>query len=157
MFKQTIRYEQEYIWLKPVCDFFEIDYENQRKKISNDQILASNSTKKSSSLMFSDNYPRILLTKKGFIRWIQLINVTTVANHLRENFVTFQEMVFDYLFGNAEEFNQARISYTRLQKLERLYGKVGNEIKRLKAELHEHWNSRYLQTSMDFNDKKQLN
>ena len=72
MFNQTVKYEQEYIWLKPVCDFFKINYENQTRKIKNDPILANQSTKKSNSLMFGDKYPRILLTKKGFIRWVQL-------------------------------------------------------------------------------------
>ena len=47
--------------------------------------------------------------------------------------------------------------FIRLQKLERLYDKVGNEIKRLNKEVHEHWNNRYLKTSMDFEERKRRN
>jgi hypothetical protein len=101
MFKQTIKYENEYIWLKPVCDFFSISYENQTRNIKKDQILANQSTKKSNSLIFGDNYPRILLSKKGFIRWIQLVNSNTVDANLRERFCHFQDLVFDYLYESS--------------------------------------------------------
>lgn len=73
MFSQAVKYESDYIWLKPVCDFFQINYENQTRKIKNDLILANQSTKKSNSLLFGDNYPRILFTKPAFIKK-QLIN-----------------------------------------------------------------------------------
>jgi hypothetical protein len=102
----------EFIWVKPVCDFFnlsvqseyrkikkdpilgklwtesstelskksdqyrflsresftsisKINYENQTIKIKSDKILANHSIKKSSSLMFGDNYPRILVMMYG--------------------------------------------------------------------------------------------
>lgn len=106
--------------------------------------------------MFGDKYPRILLTKKGFIRWIQLVNANTIAENLREKFVKFQEMIFDYLYGSADENKKAKLNYARLHKLERLYGIIGSEIKRVKKELHQHWNSKYLQTSLEFPEQHQL-
>ena len=151
MFNQTVKYEQEYIWLKPVCDFFKINYENQTRKIKNDPILANQSTKKSNSLMFGDKYPRILLTKKGFIRWVQIVNANTIVESLREKFVKFQELIFDFLYGSADEQKKAKVNYARLQKLENLKAKIGIEIKRVRKELKQHWGNRYLQTTIPFN------
>src|SRR5690606_6094309 len=128
LFKQTIQYQSNHIWIKPVCDFFEINYENQTRKINSDHILANQSTKMSNSLMFGDNYQRILLTKKGFLRWIQLINPTTIVENLREKFMHYQSLVFDYLFGSMEENETIRFEYARNKKLKSLFSKIGREI-----------------------------
>ena len=149
MFNQTIQYQGNDIWIKPVCDFFEINYENQTRKVKKDNILSKQSTKKSSSLMFSDNYPRILLTKKGFVRWIQLINPQTIKETLREKFSQFQDLVFDFLYGSVEDEAQTSFHYTRLRKLEKLYSKIGTEIKREKKALTKCLNGKYLQLSLN--------
>jgi hypothetical protein len=155
MFKSTVQYENEYIWLKPVCDFFKINYENQTRKIKSDKILANHSTKKSSSLMFGDNYPRILVDKIGFIRWIQLINAKTIDENLQEKFSKYQEMVFDYLYGSLQEEKETKLHYQRLRKLERLYGKIGAEIKREKQVLAGYLDNRY-QMKLNFNGQQAL-
>ncbi|MBS4014477.1 MAG: hypothetical protein KGZ97_12105 [Bacteroidetes bacterium] len=49
VFENAVKFAEEYIWLKPVCDFFQINYENQTRKIKSDSILANQSTKKSNS------------------------------------------------------------------------------------------------------------
>ena len=157
LFSQLVKYEGEDVWIKPFCDFFGISYKWQVEVLKKDYILASMVRKNSSELLFGDKRERVLLPKKGFVRWIQIINPSTVDPELRPNFQFFQETVLDYLYGSSEEHDQAKINYNRLHKLERLYSKIGQEIKRVKSALQEHWNSRYLQTSMDFNDKKQLN
>jgi hypothetical protein len=156
MFKQSVVIENEMIWVKPICDFFEINYENQTRKIKSDSILANQSTKKSNSLMFSDNYPRVLLTKKGFIRWIQLVNANTIEPGLQKQFMFFQEMIFDYLYGSVEEDVEVRRNYTRLQKLDRLKDKIAVEIRREKALLEQYLDSRYIQTTMSFPEQKQI-
>lgn len=156
MFKSTVQYEDEYIWLKPVCDFFKINYENQTRKIKSDRILANHSTKKSNSLMFGDNYPRILVDKIGFIRWIQLINVKTIDENLQEKFGKYQEKVFDYLYGSLQEEKETRTHYLRLRKLERLYGRIGAEIKREKKLLAGYLNNKY-QMKINFSEQRSLN
>jgi hypothetical protein len=156
IFKQTVVEENDQIWIKPLCDFFELDVRNQHKKIKNDPILKKLVGKNTPVFGEIDKNGRILLTKKGFTRWIQLINHNTVREDLRDSFVQYQTMIFDYLYGSAQEHVDARRNYTRLQKLERLYGKIGNEIKREKQNLHDHWNRRYMQTTISFPDRKQI-
>lgn len=156
MFQQTVKYSDNFIWIKPVCDFFKINYENQTRKIKNDPILANQSTKKSNSLMFGDNYARILLTKKGFIRWIQLVNANTIIENLRDKFLKFQEMVFDYLFGSAEREEQAQVDYIRLKRLKSLYSRVGREIQSIEKRFTNYIENRFIQTKLDFNEPKKL-
>ena len=98
LFNQTVRFQKRNIWVQPVCDFFGIDYKHQVKKISQDSILKDETVKDSNSELFGDKYQRILLTQKGFIRWIQLINANTVVEELREKFEQFQRFIFDFLF-----------------------------------------------------------
>lgn len=171
MFRQTIQYSGQNIWVKPVCEFFELDVRNQHKKIKNDPILGKLVGKNTpdfdetgklveknhTDLGEIDSNGRILLSKKGFVRWVQIINSNTVAEHLREKFNVFQEYVFDYLYGSVEDEDQIKIHYSRLQKLEKLYSKIGHEIKREKAAVEEYLNTRYIQLNINFTPKKELN
>ena len=156
IFKQTVVEENEKIWIKPLCDFFDLNVQNQHRKLKNDPILGNLWTKKSTDFGEADKNGRILLTKKGFIRWIQTINHNTMREDLRDSFIQYQTMIFDYLYGSAEEHANARKNFTRLQKLERLYGKIGNEIKREKQALQDHLARRYTQTSLSFPKQKVL-
>jgi len=108
IFQNTIRYEGEYIYVKPLCDFFKIDYQNQVEKIRNDAILSNSYGKNPNKTVFGDNYPRVFLTKKGFVRWIQLINPATLPRELQEKFVEYQTDIFDYFYGTAQEENDIK-------------------------------------------------
>lgn len=155
LFHKTVQmYDQSYIWIKPVCDFFGINYENQTRKISSDAILANQSTKKSNSLIFGDNYLRVLLTKKGFIRWIQLINANTIADNLREQFIKYQSLVFDFLYGSFEENEAIRVEYARNKKLKRLSIKIQNEIRISNQKIQSFMDGRFLQQTIDFSSKR---
>lgn len=170
MFRQTVQYSGQNIWVKPVCEFFELDVRNQHRKIKNDPILGKLVGKNTPDLDENeklvgknhtdlgeiDSNGRILLSKKGFVRWIQIINSNTIVEHLREKFNLFQEFVFDYLYGSVEDEEQIKLHYTRLQKLERLYSKIGTEIKREKAIVATFLNGRYTQLSLNFNSEHQL-
>ena len=79
VFDETIIREEGYIFIKPLCDFFGINPENQGDRIKSDPILAKSSLKKPMKTTNSNNYPRICLDKKGFVRWIQIINPNIVA------------------------------------------------------------------------------
>lgn len=155
LFHKTVQmYDQSYIWIKPVCDFFGINYENQTRKISSDAILANQSTKKSNSLIFGDNYLRVLLTKKGFIRWIQLINANTIADNLREQFIKYQSLVFDFLYGSFEENEAIRVEYARNKKLKRLSIRIQNEIRISNQRIQSFMDGRFLQQTIDFSSKR---
>lgn len=143
MFQSTVKYDDHtWIWVKPVCDFFKINYENQTRKIKSDLILANHSTKKSNSLMFGDNYPRLLVDKIGFIRWIQLINPNTIAAELRASFEKYQELVMEFLFGSVTREQNASLNYARLKKLRRLRGKINAEIKHCEKNVNGYLTSR---------------
>jgi len=129
IFKEVVTYEKNQIWIKPFCDFFNINYENQTRVIKSDSILSNQSTKMSNSLVFGDNYRRVLLSKKGFIRWIQILNVNLVKPEMKENFLLFQETIFDYIYGNIEEKEIAASKQQRLAKLKKLESKIKYEIK----------------------------
>lgn len=103
MFHKTVKYEDSLIWIKPVCEFFEISVQNQQRKIKNDGILRNLWIKKSTDLGKIDENGRILLSKKGFLRWIMIINMNTVSDDLRPKFCTYQELISDFLFGSLEQ------------------------------------------------------
>lgn len=150
-----IRYNGDKIWIKPVCDFFQINVQNQYRKIKNDHILKNLWTFLSTDSGEIDKNGRILLTKKGFVRWIQIINPKTVAENLRKQFLQFQEIVIDYLFGTAEEHEKLLSNYTRLKRLRRLHSKVASEIRRVENIVSAALDKRYLQKSIQFPDNNE--
>lgn len=103
IFQTTVKADGDIIFVKPVCDFFKINYDNQAERIKNDQILSNCTGKKPFKTLFGDNYPRVFLTKKGFVRWIQIMNPSILPENLREKFIQYQNDIFDYLYGTAQE------------------------------------------------------
>ena len=73
-FHPCVNIRKEFIFIKPLCDFFGINHQRQYVRIQNDVILARSCTKMCKMLANGHNYPRIWLDKRGFIRWIQIIN-----------------------------------------------------------------------------------
>lgn len=166
MFRNTIQYQDNLIWVKPVCEFFNLSVQSEYRKIKKDPILGNLWTKSSTDfekkadfdaktsteieensngldkkrpeLGVIDANGRILLSRKGFIRWIQIINSNSVEEGLREKFITYQDLVFDFLYGNVEEDKATQVHYARLQKLERLQGKISSEIKKEKRHLQDY-------------------
>jgi hypothetical protein len=169
MFKSTVQYQNELIWVKPVCDFFNLHDKNQYQKIKKDPILGKLWTDSSTELSENGNQyrllstdlgavdtnGRILLSRKGFIRWVQIMNAKSVDENLRDRFVSYQELVFDYLYGSLQEEQETALHYQRLRKLERLYGKIGAEIKREKQVLAGYLDNRY-QMKLNFNGQQAL-
>jgi len=183
LFQQTIKYENKNIWIKPVCDFFNLSVQNQSRKLKKDPILGklwtflstdsgkidnlrtkmspdpekngNLPTKKSTDLGEIDKNGRILLSKKGFIRWIQLINVNTIVENLREKFKLFQEMIFDFLYGEKEIEETASVDYKRLKKLKKLYAKIGREIQRVDKKIKGYLDNKF-QLKIDFKEPEQL-
>jgi hypothetical protein len=157
MFKKTVTYKHENIWVKPVCDFFNLDVRNQYTKIKNDPILGKlvgknppevgeNENlvgKNPPDLGEIDNNGRILLSKKGFLRWIQIINPNTINKNLRDSFIMYQELIADYLFGEAEEQQMIGSLNAKLQNLKLDYSVIGNEIRSTQQKLFRALNNRY--------------
>lgn len=129
VFKSIFIYEKRGIWIKPFCDFFGLDVRNQHKKIKNDPILKNLVEKNTPDFGDVDKNGRILLTKKGFIRWIQIINPNIVNPDLRQSFILFQEKVFDFIYGSIDEKEIIATKNQRLEKLKKLEKKIKQEIK----------------------------
>lgn len=154
IFQQTVLNDDGYIYIKPLCDLFKINYENQTRRISSDQILQRCSIKKSNKSIFGDQIPRIAVTKRGFIRWIQIINPQIVQVDLREKFENYQEQIFDFLYDRVErQEDLARVTFNRLLKLRKLYSRVGNEIQVCQRQLNEVLEAKYVQTGIPFKQK----
>jgi hypothetical protein len=170
MFRNTVKYSgDEFIWVKPVCDFFNLSVQSEYRKIKKDPILGKLWTESSTEFSKkSDQYRflsrdlggvdvngRILLSRKGFIRWVQIINDKSVDNDLREKFVNYQELVFDYLYGNIDQEKKANHNYARLNKLKRLNKKIGMEIKVCQDEINLYLAGKFIQHKIDFKNSTQ--
>ena len=146
---QIIKVEIEHIWVEPVCEFFKISYRNATRTIQNDHFLQSEWTKKSSDLLFLDKRSRFLLTKKGFIRWIQLINPNTVAPELREKFIGFQTFVFYHIYGAAEHQRREAELFKSIAAKKEQRKRLADEIRRDQAALNHIYATKYGQLQLD--------
>lgn len=133
LFSSTIHRDDEYIYIKPVCDYFGINYENQCRVIAKDQLLKKWSTKKSNELLFGDKYARILLSKKGFIRWIQQLGYQIVREDLKNKLTEYQELIIDYVYNtslaNKGEREKLTELYSKLDVLRQNKSSISSEIK----------------------------
>lgn len=156
MFDSTIRKdENDRIFVQPLCAFFKIDTDYQVEKIKNDQILGKSYEKNRNNFIFGDNYPRVSLDKKGFLRWIQLLNPNTVEESLRETFILYQELVFDYLYGSTELHLAIKNTRRELEVWNTKYSESGIMIQRKKKELDELLNNMF-QYKLPFEEQKQI-
>lgn len=154
MFESTIQYHQDMIWVKPVCDYFNLDVKYQHRKIKKDPVLQNLVENSLPDLGEIDKNGRILLTKKGFLRWIQIVNPQMIRKDLKEKFIQFQLLVFDYLLGSFDREIQIRKEYNRLDKLKRLKQKISSEITRCETAINDYLSGRFLQTKLDFTPKQ---
>ncbi|NQU55163.1 MAG: hypothetical protein HQ522_21810 [Bacteroidetes bacterium] len=169
MFSDTIRNENGLILITPVCELFNLHVQNQYSKIKKDPILGKlygkNHTdsaqneklygKNTTEFGEIDKNGRIFLTKKGFLRWIQIINPNTLEEELREKFIMYQEMISDFLFGSLEEHETITRVNHELQQWKQRYSEAGTMVKKKQAELILLLNTRY-QYRIEFNQNKTL-
>lgn len=154
-FNATIKTEGDNIFVKPVCDFFNLEYNNQVERIKVDSILSICFGKKSNSLIFGDNYQRIYLTRKGFVRWIQLINPSLIPEELQERFVKYQADIFDFMFGTAEQEIRIRELVKEDNRTEEDLAILRRQRRLVRVALRKALNDRF-QLSITFNNPKPL-
>lgn len=155
IFQETVKYTGRFIFVKPICDFFGIDYKNQLRIISDSIALSKRSHLKSDKELFGDERDRVCLTKRGFILWLSKINPELTQIEFREKFSLFQESLFDFFMGSEvdEELNEAKIlrrDELRIQipQKEKALKEDKKELKLLEIELTPSIQPKFLQTSL---------
>lgn len=148
MFNTTVKYSGDHIFVKPFCDFFQIDYDNQLKRIYNDEICKTSAGKNTDKLIFGDKKERVTLSKVGFMRWIQLINPQIVQVSLREKLKEYQIMIFEFLLGKIQLEDKTQLAYARLNKLKRLQTKIKAEIKKSENQIEGYLASKFGQLEL---------
>lgn len=148
MFENTVKYSGEDIFIQPFCDFFGIDYLNQKKSINNNPLLKRSMSKKTSMLLFGDERERITLSKQGFITWILQLRCQIVHPNLQENLIEYQTLIFDFMFGSIEREEKTKVMYARLKKLKRLKGKINGEIKNCESQIQNYLSQKFIQTTL---------
>ena len=143
VFSHTIKSEEECIFVKPLCDFFKIDYDNQVVRIKNDAILASQTGKKPFEKLFGDTRPRVFLSKKGFVRWIQLISPSILPEGLRSKFIQYQTDIFDFFYGTAQEENEIRRLMGEQQSIDLQLKELAAQKRQLRKSLNSALYGRY--------------
>lgn len=149
MFDSTVKYSGEEIFIKPFCDFFEINYQNQCRFIKKDVILQTSWIKKSDKLLFGDERERLTLSKVGFMRWIQLINPQIVHVSLREKLKEYQSFIFEFFLGNIKSEDKTKLAYSRLNKLKRLQSRIKAEINKSEKEIEGYLCSKFGQIKLE--------
>jgi hypothetical protein len=152
MFESTVKIENDQVFVKPLCDFFQITYDNQAVKIKNDPILSKSAGKKPLKMLFGDNHPRLYLDKKGFIRWIQIINPSIIREDLRESFIKYQALIFDFFYGSAEQEDQIRKLVGKNQDIDEQLRELARQKRQVRKQLTQALNERY-QYSINFNEQ----
>lgn len=152
MFTSTVKYSDDVIFIQPFCDFFQIDYLNQRKSINNNPLLKRSMSKKTSMLLFGDERERIALSKQGFITWIVQLRIQLVHPSLQEKLLEYQTLIFDYMFGNIQSEDKTKLAYARLNKLKRLQSKIKAEIKKAEKDIDGYLISKFGQLELKLNE-----
>lgn len=149
-----LHFEDEYVWIKPICDFFEINDENQSRSIRKNPFLSNHSTKKSNSSLFGDNYRRVLVDKFGCLVWIAGINPNIIAEEKREAFKQFQNLIYEFMHGSVQENQRIKQLYAEKKVLALEMSKNRLRMGEINKLLDAYHDKRYLQGELPLNDSE---
>jgi hypothetical protein len=104
LYRNTVHQDNDnYIAIKPICELFNLNVENQTRFIKSHVYLNLESTKKSIQEGKHGGNNAIFLSKKGFIYWIFQLNVNIFKDdNLKENFLLFTANLLEYMYANTE-------------------------------------------------------
>ncbi|MBZ0246319.1 MAG: phage antirepressor N-terminal domain-containing protein [Cyclobacteriaceae bacterium] len=156
MFNATIKYHDDVIFIKPFCDFFGIQYDNQTRRINSNPLLKRSVLKNTDMLLFGDERPRLTLTKQGFTTWILQLNVKIVHVSLREKLIEYQTLIFDFLFGKVEREEEIKVVVQRRDKLKRLKSIISSELNACQDRIENYISGRFNQAQLQFSQPKSI-
>jgi hypothetical protein len=141
--KAIVSSDRGYIWIKPFCEYFGINIRHQYRKIKSDFILKS--ILEDCDFGIIDANGRILLSRKGFIRWINILNINCIDDSLHDDFLFVMNIPDLYVYNHIH-INELFIdTFKKLQATKKNYSGNGNEIKRLEKLLSQQIDS-FLET-----------
>ena len=155
IFTETVRYDddQQHVFIKPLCDFFGIDTENQVRNIERDPILKNMYVTKADSFIFGDNRERVALKKVGFLRWVQFINITLVRPELQQKLLEYQTFIPEWIMGKVDVEAAVSKAYKRKDELKRIIKTNTAELKACEKFITSYLESKTYQKVLDFNIK----
>jgi hypothetical protein len=110
IYKKTVRFiDEEHIAIKPLCDFFGIDYQHQARKFKEDKFLQQLSCKNTTVAFDGRQRSMISVQKDAFLLWVCGISHNIVDPNLREKFIEFKLHIHEYferLQGDASFYRQ---------------------------------------------------
>lgn len=133
IFKSAVKeVENQFIALKPCCEFFELDYKYQVERVRTDFLMGQLVGK--NPLVAADGKERdmVSLPKSGFLRWAYTLNPNNIAENHRQNFIKFVTLIHEYLFGDKNPSELAKKKQERLFKLKEDEGLLEEKIRTLK-------------------------
>jgi P22_AR N-terminal domain len=155
IFTETVRYDedQQHIFIKPLCDLFGIDTENQVRNIERDPILKNMYVTKADSFIFGDNRERVALKKVGFLRWVQFINVTLVRPELQQKLLEYQTYIPEWIMGKVDVETAVSKAYKRKDELKLIIKESNAELRTLEKFITSYLISKTYQTALPFDIK----
>lgn len=105
---QTIKQDEDSVFVKPFCIFFGIDYDNQLKIIKKNYFLQTSVSKKTSMLLFGDKRERLTLQKEGFLVWVLQVKPQIVHPNLTDKLKIVQKNILHYLTNKAKNVEKER-------------------------------------------------
>lgn len=127
--------ENDYIAIKPCCEFFEIDYRKQLARIKTDIVTSQLCSKQ--IIVAADGKQREMysLPKSGFLRWIYTLNAGSIAGKNGQKFNSFVVLLHEYLFGDTSPARLIQQKQDRLYEIRAESQKLAGKIEAMKAEV----------------------
>jgi len=149
--------------IKPICEAIGIDFEPQRKKIYNDQLLASVTSLEEAPGADKKTYEMVCLPLKYVFGWLFTINPNNVKEEAKPSVIQYQKECYDAIYDSLflsriylkemKERTEAKLQEIEVYKtnFKEAQGKLKQsegELKELRQLSFDDWKHVNLQTSM---------
>ena len=129
--------ENEQIAVRPICEYFEINYDNQLKHIKKDVILSQLYTQSRQLGSDGRSWDMISLPKDGVARWLNTINASLVTELHRNNFIDFLMALHEFLYKPKKTDNMAAEKLDQLMQIQEAIDLKDETISLMKKEITE--------------------
>jgi hypothetical protein len=150
VFEQTAQADGNgLIPVKPLCDFFGLDWRSQQRSINNNELLNSKIIKNEATGVDGKNYNMLCFDKRSFIIWVTSINSNSVNSNFKQIFLDYQNDIFDFIFGEYNRIEQMRIDYKRREELNQIILDAKKELNQIDSRTRRFIKDTYGQLSLN--------